>query len=345
MKDWIKILGAGILVLVLICVLAETLFYFMTPSQYTGVGYLINLKRAGIRVDKLNNGFNEIDPLLGYAKTNEKLKAEGMTVEHGCLILSTTQDTNDMVNILITGGSTTDISLYAKDWPVELCAILKERGVHAKLYIAAVGGYNSGQELLKLIRDGIDTKPWVHISYSGANEFNPSCYVSVYEDVFYKKQFNLGPTSWLLPNTVLFVRDALQHTHRQIGLAQNINESPVKFWEKNMRLMHRIAVENNYAYLGVLQPVLGSGKYQQPAGRQQEAVNGYKKFYPEMKQFAQEHPDFMADMSGIFDTCTGKVFIDNCHIEDEYQSIVAEQIYNSLLEHHILNIRRSSKCD
>jgi len=329
---------AGVLLRVLSIILVmETVFYFMTPKQYKDIGYLINIHRATTKVVPPGFGFDEVDPLLGYSKTKSTLQAQGFNVVSNCVLLSTTDDTTGMINILITGGSTSDLSLYPNNWPVKLCAILKEHGIKAKLYCAGVGGYNSGQELLKLIRDGLETGPWVHISYSGANEFFDPSYVSTYEQVFYETEFNKGPGSLLLPNTVLFMRDLLKLKQQVVTLRQNPPAPIVKFWEKNMRLMHGISTENNYRFVGFLQPVMGSGKFHQQIRGHDESIAQYRKLYPELRKAAGEHPDFLVDLTTIFDTCKGNVFMDNCHINDPYQEIVAQNIFTGLVEKKIFN--------
>ena len=187
MNPKLKLIGGNVLVGLVIMVLLESVCYLLLPDQYKHIGFLINTKSLFAKVEASpKNGFDEVDPLLGWARTDDKLKALGFTAEGGNIVLSTTDDTAGRMNILITGGSTSDLASEAHNWPVDFCRILKEHGVKAKLYCEGTGGYNSAQELLKLIRDGQHAHPWLHISYSGANEIFNQSYVSAYEHNFYK---------------------------------------------------------------------------------------------------------------------------------------------------------------
>jgi len=330
MKTKFKTIAGILLRVLLLVVVVETIFYFMTPPQFKDIGYLINFKQVHKPVAEPGFGFDEIDPLLGYEKTPATLAAHGFKLESNCILLTTTEDTAGCYNILITGGSTSDITLYPNNWPVEFCALLKQRGIKAKLYCAGVGGYSSGQELLKLMRDGLDTGPWLHISYSGANEFFDASYVSIFEQGFYETEFEKGPSSWLLPNTVMFMRDMFRVNHPGLRLRPNVVMPSAEFWKKNMRLMHGIAVENKYRFIGFLQPVLGSGKFDQPMPGHEDAVARYKQGYPALRQACKA--EYLIDLSAAFDTCKGNVFMDNCHIHDAFQQVVATNILWALEE-------------
>ena len=241
------------------------------------------------------------------------------------------------MNILITGGSTSDLASEAHNWPVDFCRILKEHGVKAKLYCEGTGGYNSAQELLKLIRDGQHAHPWLHISYSGANEIFNQSYVSAYEHNFYKGVLDKGAASWLLPNTIMFFNNLLKGNEPGVVLRDNqVYRPEADFWESNMRIMHGISLEYNYHFIGFLQPVLGGGRYLEQVQGHDSSIAQYRQLFPEFKQAAARHRDFLIDFTPLFDTCQGRVFKDNCHIEDAYQPLVAQSIYNALLARGVL---------
>jgi len=65
-------------------------------------------------------------------------------------------------------------------------------------------------------------------------------------------------------------------------------------------------------------------------------VAQYRKLFPAFKQAAARHSDFLIDFTSLFDSCQGRVFKDNCHIEDAYQPLVAQSIYEALVERRIL---------
>jgi hypothetical protein len=331
MSPKIKLVLFNLLIIFVLLVAIEAVCCKLVGDKYHNVGFLIN--RHQLTEVFPYRVFNEIDPLLGYAKSTSKLEREGFKVESNCMILSTTEDTVGLINILITGGSTTDPSLDANNWPVELCKILKEHGVKAKLYVAAVGGYNSGQEVLKVMRDGLEVAPAIHLSYSSANDIVGSqAFVSYYEQFFYEQEFLKETTFWLMPNTVLLLRNALKLNSPDVYVHPHTPLPSAQFWLKNMRLMHGMAVENNYAFIGLLQPVLGSGKFDQKIPVYEVQIEKNKQTYPSLKEAAKQHPDFLVDLTAIFDTCTPDVFQDNCHIHDPYQKIVAQNIYAVMMQ-------------
>ena len=246
-------------------------------------------------------GFNEVDPLLGYSRTEELQNSLGFKIENGCTVLANSADTNYKVNILITGGSTSDLGIDSSNWPVELQKVLTKHGINARIYNGAVGGYNSGQEFLKLIRDGLNTKPVIHISYSGANDYDTQSYVCSYENLFYENEFRTSRYSLLMPRMMLLLRTWINRNNSKVYLRRLESMKGAYFWEKNMRLMHATALEYNYHFVGILQPVMGgSTSYQQVVPNHDKTIKEYRERYPLMKELVQKHPEFISDLSGIF---------------------------------------------
>ena len=228
------IIGVILSTLILLLII-ESICYALVDDTH----FMWDFSSLSSPIERPESGFHEIDPLLGYAKTEQEQTKKGFVVEKGCVVLSDNNDTGQ-INILITGGSTSDLSLYPDMWPIELNKILKAKGINAKLYCAGTGGYNSGQELLKLIRDGISTNPVIHISYSGANDYGGKSYVSEFEQHLYTIQLNKGTTSWLMPSTIVFLRKCLKLDHPDINLRPLDKIPGFEFWVENMRLMHSI---------------------------------------------------------------------------------------------------------
>lgn len=304
-------------------------------SKGTAHSFLFNKET----VEKYTNnyeglGFDLIDPMLGWGRTSKDVTTAGYTFDNDCVSLKNTQEE---ITIIITGGSTSDVILYPKNWPISLQQLLNEKQISAKIVVAAVGGYNSGQELLKMIRDGIACKPTIHISYCGANEVETPTYVSPYEYAAYKDWIGGNNVPSFLPNTVTAIRSWIHSKNEKLHLKQDKEFDPSDFYVRNMQLMYSISYVNNYSFLGILQPVVNSGNYKQPEAEAIYDFNSkqYKQYYPAMKLFA-DTTIYMANFSNVFDTCIGAVFIDDCHLTDGYQKLVALKVYDELVKRNLL---------
>ena len=321
MKGKLKLIAGNLLVTLILLMVVETVFYLIRPKQSKDVGFLVNIGQATGRVDDPGYGNTEVDALLGYNKAAWRLKEQGFKTEHGCIVLADSGDSKGALNILITGGSESDISLHPANWPAVFNQILNDHGIKARIYVAAVGGYNSGQEMLQLFRDGLSAAPFIHISFSGVHDIQSPTYVTGYEQAFYEKEFGKSNTSWLLPNTVLFMRHVLGLNYPDVFLRPNISVSSVKFWERNMSIMHSAAVEYQYNFVGILEP----------PGADTGEVN---KLYPEMRQAVVRHPDYLVDMSVISDT--GFVAKHADLDTNAEQQMIATNIYQMLLQKNLL---------
>ena len=273
-------------------------------------------------------GFDVIDLLLGWGSSPISIKNKGYQVENGIATLQTNCQCQDTLTVLITGGSTTDIVLHPENWPSELIKLFETKRQCAKLYIAATGGYNTGQELIKLIRDGVELKPKLHISYSGVNDCIHSMFISLYEQSFFRKFKDAKSTSGILPNTFFYLNQLL-FSENNMYIYDEVPIDPNEFWMDNMKIMHGIAKEYNYKFVGLLQPANGIGKYSDIAIQRKNEmyISNYQNHYPLMKKGVIAHLDYLKDLTAIFDTCKGKVYIDDCHIETPYQKLVAVEVY------------------
>ncbi len=280
--------------------------------------------------------FNEVDPLLGWARSTNSIVADGYIVKNNCVFLN---KSDSGIIIFITGGSTSDVVLNRQNWPTHLQRLLTENNISATLVVGAVGGYNSGQELLKTIRDGANCHPFVHVSYSGANDVEYSGYVSPYEYSAFKEMINGGSVPPYLANTITVARNLLAQAPGQLYLKENEPEQPLVYFSRNMNMMHALSVGLNYRFIGILQPVINSGIYKQP---ETEAANDfhaplYKKYYPGLKAYAANTP-FMVSFTNLFDTCSGPVFVDDCHVQDEYQNLIAIKVFEELLSRKFISV-------
>ena len=207
--------------------------------------------------------------------------------------------------------------------------ILDQKGIKAKIYIAAVGGYNSGQELLKLIRDYPSIKPDIHISYSGANDPTSSSYASGFERSILN---NAIQSNGIFPNTKsLFLANRKSSLH----LYEEDEIDPLLFWKNNQHAMHALSVENSYHFASILQPVLMyTNKNINPKGdleSTQYFLNANNQAYPSFISLA-DSVVFINNFTNVFSEYADSiVFKDDCHlISDKYNKKLAERIFELL---------------
>lgn len=308
----------------------ESFFIHLNPYKNDGFKRLTNFE------------FDIIDPLVGWKMSNESLNKKGFEVKNDLIILKTNNNScESKQSILITGGSTSDIGLHKHNWPIFLSEIFKEKNHCVDIYIGAVGGYNSGQELLLLISKLKDIKPNVIISYSGANEGLFPSYVSEYEYGFFKN-FTTEKLK-LLPNfKKLWKMKTNENESLNLKLATAEKRLPHKFWLENMKYMNSLALGANSKFIGILQPVYNySGRDIQESDIENHAYNeylySYSKFYPYCKEETFNY-SFTYDFTNVFTGIAEDPFEDDCHLKEDYQHIIADTIYQLLLDSNYLHL-------
>ena len=325
MKSFFKVILTLFLTFSLIFIL-EFIFYFVNNQSNKEQIYVLD---NNDKIKKIQSfGFKLIDPLLGWRMKDNEIREKGFDLNNNIIVLKSTNKCNKKKKILITGGSTSDVVLNKENWPIELIEILDSYGYCIDLHVAAVGGYSSAQELLRLIRDGLKNDIDLHISYSGVNEIDMVTYVSRYEHHIFKEVYLKSGRNNLLPNTIYFIKKKFNLDDSDVELYLEPQNEPGAFWIQNMKCMNGIAIGNNYKFKGILQPVLGIGLHKDEIleNEYNSQTIKYQKYYTQLID-SVSHYDFIEDFTNIFDTCTQSVFIDDCHIRKPYQSTIAKNIF------------------
>lgn len=276
------------------------------------------------------------DPLLGWGRDTSKIR--GYEMRNNCVYLEYLDGTTDSTLVLfITGGSAADVIFQTYNWPVKLFEKLKRQHINCKIYVGAVSGYNSSQEVLKFMIDGMEVKDIsFHISYFGANENLPQSYITDYEQYTYT-EFSKRNKSFLLPNlTSILWRLYLGDYEIKIVPPRVLKDNQTL---KNLSIFSAWADRYGYTFIPVLQPSLGAGNL----------VNGYEDFglkdSTEAANLAyayQMHKDaydafFRAndsirfkyyDFTNIFQHIQQYPLIDDCHVKEEYQHLISDKIYH-----------------
>ncbi len=285
-----------------------------------------------------HKAYNNIDPLLGWGINSEQIKEHNYSTSNNCIVLETGPSDASKLSIYISGGSTSDLMYDQENWPKYLLSILEQNNISAKIYIAAVGGYNSGQELLKTIRDIDFIQPDIHISYSGANETEFPSYTSPYEKTFFETTLKKKRT--FLPNTIEVLTQMLGTRNNSIELSEVEVWESHQFWKKNMSAMHQLSSLNNTSFVSILQPVKGQNSalaaFEKYDEKTFHLVEDNKKFYPFAINLAKTHP-YIHDFTQIFSAEATDVFSDDCHIARiKHQEMIGNAVFG-LIESIAIN--------
>jgi len=276
-------------------------------------------------------GFDRAHPLWGWNMSGDSLRSLGFETEGDLIVLTNTTDPQNALRIYVTGGSTSDLALDPFNWPDALHRMLTDSGIGHIIYAAGVGGFNSSQEYLRLIQEGLPLRPHVHISYSGANEEGDFGYVTEYESDLYHRLISAYSEPLLMPNAVALLRQV-------VGFDSRLTVPPLDpmgtflHFRQNLLLMQAAAAAFGHVHIGVLQPLRGLGA-NDPASsyqRQRYWMTVYQAYYPEMKGFVAGHDGTLFDFTDLFDGVTSPVYVDDCHILPEHQPLIALRLFNIL---------------
>lgn len=252
-----------------------------------------------------------VDVQLGHAILYEKEKLEQYSGFH-----LTGAEGKDVYRIVTLGGSTTaDTAYRGKSWPQCLFDELKHDR-EAVIYNAAVPGFNSCQELLKLLRDVCALRPDLVISFSGVNDLlaseNSNPFLSDYLSSVWEK----------LPIRHWGGKDKqLPETEELKGFG---------FWYKMEEIMHSIASVFGFDFLCFAQPILYSQERLTQERRWAfERIEDRKSAIEFRKRAGEVREDWFIDLTDILDNYP-EVFIDFMHVDEEGNRIIANHVYHQI---------------
>ena len=306
-------------------------------SQITG--YIYKMKRLGlkqgqdyvlldypVKICKMGDRQQIFDVNLGYTyKMNWKYP--------GFQVLGS--DNKNDFKIAILGGSTSDGDLYwFRSWP----EIFYEKYCteNISIYNGALAGYNSAQELIKLMRDVVYLKPDMLIVLDGINDiascgrngrnmFGFSYLSTIMNQLIKSKSLNY----YALPME-------LDGAAKIWNGMENRDTEIIEEWRKNVQYMKAVAEINLFQFHAFLQPML-LGK-EDPVSLHEASLMKMDKismgcwFEDQCKIFRQygekmeNQWEFFHDLSKIFDD--KDVYMDECHVYESGNIIIADEIYN-----------------
>lgn len=262
---------------------------------------------------------------------------EHFSHKHNCILFENISDPNqDTFKIFISGGSTSDLIFQKYNWPKLLNHKLQEKNINYQIYVGAAVGYNTKQELYKLQRDGLNINGLnLHISYFGANELsttqtlnndieNGSITFAPYPNLMW----SLGLYKFFGVNDFTILRNSL------LG-----NETI-----KMLKLMYATSIVNQHTFLPILQPLAGVGSLENINGKDfnlnhndtrtvDSLAQQHNNLYNEFIQRSNELDFQIHDFTNIFQDTDDIPLLDNCHIKEEYQTVIADKILHLITEH------------
>jgi lysophospholipase L1-like esterase len=289
-----------------------------------------------------------IDPHLGFARGTAEPRVKELQDKYTWIEGFTVYSKKPLAGlahpvILTMGGSTTDSARGDHSWPEELSKLLAERGLSATVVNGGTSGYTTNQELLKLVRDGLEFKPDIVISYSGVNDRGENSelpYPMVHSYQRYLLEFlTRSQYSPLLPNTVYLTRKILagkppRRTESTLGVPSS--RTLGQQYEKNLVLMDAIARASGATFYGIIQP----NAYVDPRGEPRtprnlrkpkpaEYVSQLQDLYGQISDLPARHP-FVHSFLPIFEG-DGLYQRDGIHATLNGDHLVAEKVLDLIL--------------
>jgi lysophospholipase L1-like esterase len=283
--------------------------------------------------------FTTLDPHLGYAHAETENAVRELKKKFiwrdGFVIYKASEQDLKPPTILVLGGSTSDGVNYGHSWPEDLSYILEREGIPATVINGATGGYSTNQELLKLLRDGLEFKPDIVISYSGINDRGR--YSSLPYPMVHSYQRELleaivsQSDSPLLPNAMRLLRRLTDGEGSSLTYSYGVEtrRSLADQYRRNMELMEAISAASAATFFGFIQPygfynsrhaaTFGAGK--------PNYVQSVLALYAEIVKLPDQLP-YMHDATAILEGHDGVYRDAGVHLTPEGDKIVAEYIFS-----------------
>lgn len=302
------------------------------------------LEKMGLKVCENYNSWNcyrraiprknVLDPNLGYNFMKEKEHYQGF-IEYD-------MKKDVKKSIVILGGSTTDAWLYPyKSWPELLDEKLKEEGYQVKILNGGCLGYRSSQELVKLIRDVIPIKPDIVLSYSGVNDAAQNYNKLAYDQYPFLHPYQIDLFEEVSKKVKMEYLWLQRNNECNFGLSPQW--SRFNQFKNNIRIMNAICQEYGIYYHCFLQPALSTkiGEFTAEEKEliinceiEQEYIDYINEFYEEAKNYSKI---YLSNWSYLFHNHS-EVYFDICHVYEKGNKIIADAIYNFLIENNILSM-------
>jgi lysophospholipase L1-like esterase len=252
--------------------------------------------------------------------------------------------------IMILGGSTA-YGVYASSDSTTISGYLQsfftKNGYDVEVINAGVNGANSLDETFIVKNKIIDYEPDMIIAYDGWNDLwspiKPDIQkISLYDILSNKFTFVSSYTK--IDELHFFLNRVItKNIYGDRGSpSESVNhqDSPIKasLWEKRWSEICLQRQENDFLVVIILQPLLGSGNKtltswedtNKHSLEHQSIIPSYSLMKSSLQNMHQIC-DLTIDLTNVFDERNETIFIDNGHVGDLGNSIIAEKIYEKIL--------------
>jgi hypothetical protein len=257
--------------------------------------------------------------------------------------------------IVALGGSTTAAFEFPDEssWSEELARLLDENKLPGTVINFGNSSYKSSQEMLIFIRDVLQLKPDIVISYDGVNEVFGflkdypiySGYTLLTYDYVVKNQ----DTFVCLPNTLFYLTKIIKHNKnktQKVFYGVKSDRTADEVLLENWNIIKSICDSHNIRFYCVLQPfACNSEQTTTPELLQRHwkgKFGGDPKIRKDLIQMCNivrkkmEQQNHFKDFTAIFDNNNSKdIFIwedDTCHVSKMGNRIIARNMYQIIIE-------------
>ena len=294
-----------------------------------------------------------IDPLLGYghAESEENVKKARQRFQWSDgFVIYTKNNILKRPIILTLGGSTTDGIMYGHSWPEELANLLEMNHKDGTVINGGVGGYSTNQELLKLIRDGLEFSPDFVIGYDGLNDRGywselPYPMIHPYQRSFFNSVLKKDSSgqwargfSRIFPSTIALMSN-IARSYGSGGLdlilGLKTHLSLAEQYKKNIQLMNVIASSNGARFDAFIQPyALYNSRHSASITLERKALlnaeaASVKDLYKEILILPVSN-EFIHDATKILEGSDNVFKADATHLTEEGDKVVAKYMYEFL---------------
>ncbi len=285
--------------------------------------------------------FATLDPHLGYTHGPNEKKVRDLDPDQrwldGFLIYAPRTSDFERPVILALGGSTTDGIRVGHSWPEALARIMRANSIPGTVINGGIGGYSTSQELLKLIRDGLEFEPDFVLSYSGINDRGkhgelPHPMVNSYQRQLLDLQTGAAPSPYL-PSTMALLKGIAGRGGLDYTLGLETARTLGQQYRLNIELMHAVCQARGCRFDAFIQPfAFYKSRFAtliSPEEKGSAYVDAVLALYDEIDSLPATHP-YVHDATQILEESDDVYTSDGVHLNAKGDEVVGESMFRFL---------------